>query len=103
MKLKRCIACKKVNYQKKSHWLFFSVPKDDERRTIWFERINRFDLLHLPYKNVRSASVCSNHFDTDQFQTPERLRLNRNGVPRDFSLDPGFLDDDDGKISIKHG
>lgn len=61
---------------------YFSFPKNDTFRQKWIHNIENPELMKIPYNSLKNKYlVCENHFEDFHFQTPEKLKLNRNAVP----------------------
>jgi len=66
---------------------FFCFPSDEARCRAWVQNCRRADLMgkkaHYLHKVCR---LCSDHFEENQFTTPEKKRLNWNAVPTIFNV-----------------
>lgn len=55
------------------------------RRNKWLKKLNNPVLFTIDYRSLRNKfGVCGKHFETSQFQTSQRLKLNRNALPTIF-------------------
>jgi hypothetical protein len=55
------------------------------RAEVWVRALNNSKLVvEEAQKYSRDMFVCQRHFETSQYNTPERLRLNRTAIPTLF-------------------
>lgn len=60
---------------------FHFYPKNEELCRIWIEKTNPY-LQDKPFGCVRGYLVCTDHFESSDYATPLRLKLNRGAVPK---------------------
>ena len=61
---------------------YFMFPRNKPLRDVWLKTIGNPLLQGVSYENIRyKYCVCGIHFDTSQFQTMERAKLNRGAIP----------------------
>lgn len=59
----------------------FSLPSNDSIRFQWLDRIKNPLLTYVSRGSIIHFGICEIHFETSQFQTVERKKLNRGAVP----------------------
>ncbi|PNF22788.1 hypothetical protein B7P43_G02525 [Cryptotermes secundus] len=85
----RCCVCGWTNRKDSPPWHagtpFHRFPTSRRRAEVWVRALNNSKLVvEEAYKYSKDMVVCQRHFETSQYNTPERLRLNRNAVPTLF-------------------
>jgi hypothetical protein len=83
---KKCGALNcKNNYDDNPNESYFYLPSNQVRRNKWLKKLNNPVLFTIDYRSLRNKfGVCGKHFETSQFQTSQRLKLNRNALPTIF-------------------
>ena len=62
----------------------FTFPSRTNLQCLWLAAIQNPELSSKSAAALSAYRVCSKHFPTSDFQTPERKKLNRNVVPSLF-------------------
>ncbi|PNF18209.1 hypothetical protein B7P43_G18046 [Cryptotermes secundus] len=85
MRTKTCSVPGCFSSSRQGEVTFFSFPKGLERAQEWVRAVSDPDLdIEKAIKQHKHRVVCCRHFTTSQFNTPGRVRLNRNAVPTLF-------------------
>ncbi|KAF5306999.1 hypothetical protein FQR65_LT18505 [Abscondita terminalis] len=62
---------------------FFAFPKNEERRKLWFDAVNKCLTDQLNYTSTK-IYVCEDHFDSNCFTDTFKKRLNKFAIPNRF-------------------
>lgn len=78
----RCAFANCKNHTGNPDVRFHMFPLNEDLFKKWVEVVDNPELVNVPHLKLRkSYSVCGEHFDVSQFQTPERKKLLRGSIP----------------------
>lgn len=62
--------------------LLHKYPENKAVREVWKRVVNNPILANKTDHQLRYYGVCTEHFITSDYRTPERIRLNQRAIPR---------------------